>query len=127
MNLEEVMKYDNFVVLGNTIDKNKYACKIKNRLLDCGYNAVGVYKELESLNDVDFDIEVLDLCINHHLGIKFLKENKKPIKVVVIQPNAGSKEITDFLDDRGIPYIDGCLLVGCSLLNKHIKGRITNE
>ena len=127
MNLDKVMEYDNFVVLGNTLDPEKYACKIKERLLSCGYNAVGVYKELESLNDVDFDIDVLDLCINHHLGIKFLRENKKSIKVVVIQPNAGSKEITDFLDENKIPYLDGCLLVGCSLMNKHVKGRIADE
>ncbi len=127
MNLEEIMQYDNFVVLGNTIEPEKYACKIKNRLLDCGYTAVGVQKELESINDVDFDIDVLVLCINRNLGIEFLKENKKPIKAVVIQPNAGSREITDFLDENKIPWMDGCILVGCSLSNKHKKWRITNE
>lgn len=127
MDLEKVMKYDNFVVLGNTLDKTKYACKIKDRLKECGYNAVGVYKELESINAVDFEIDVLCLCINHHLGIKFLKENTKEIKVVVIQPNAGSKEITDFLVEKKIPYLDACLLVGCSLFNKHVKGRLNNE
>ncbi len=124
MDLKEIMQYDNFVMLGNTIDKNKYAYRIKHRLLDCGYNVASVYKELESINDVDFEIDVLCLCINHHLGIKFLQENTKPIKAVVIQPNAGSREITKYLTEHEIPFMDGCLLVGCSMYNKHKGGSV---
>ena len=63
------------------------------------------------------DIEVLDLCINPALGIKLLKENNKKIKIVVIQPGAESEEIIDFLNEKNIEFIEGCLLLGLSLYN----------
>ena len=86
MNLEKIMQYDNFVVVGNTINNEKYAYKIKHKLLENNYNVECVGKELKSINDVNFDIDVLDLCINPNLGINLLRENKKHIKAVVIQP-----------------------------------------
>ena len=61
------------------------------------------------------NIDVLDLCINPNLGINLLKENKKEIKVVVIQPGAESLDIINYLSNNNIPYIEGCLLVGLSL------------
>jgi predicted CoA-binding protein len=118
MELNEIMLLSNFVVLGNTILEDKYAYKIKKGLIDAGYNVRCVGKELESINDVDFEIDVLDLCIHPALGIKLLKENKKKIKIVVIQPGAESEEIYNFLNENNIQYIDACLLVGLRLYSK---------
>ncbi len=118
MELKEIMQHNNFVVVGNTILEDKYAYKIKQGLLEKGYNACGVYKELNSINDVPFDIDILDLCINPILGLKFLKENNKHIKCVVIQPGAESDEIKAFLTENKIDFIEGCLLVGLKLYPK---------
>ncbi len=115
MTLEQVMKLKNFVVVGNTINEEKYAYKIKQGLIEAGYNLECVGKELHSINDVNMEIEVLDLCINPALGLKLLQENKKEIKIVVIQPGAESEEIFELLKQNNIEYIEGCLLLGLSL------------
>lgn len=109
------MQFNNVVVVGNTIDIEKYAYKIKHALIEQGYQVASVGKELESINDVDFEIDVLDLCINPHLGIKLLRENRKQIKVVVIQPGASSDEIVNYLKEKEISFIDGCMLLGLKL------------
>lgn len=118
MELKDVMQLNNFVVVGNTILEEKYAYKIKQELLAAGYNVECVGKELSSINEVSFDIDVIDLCINPVLGLKLLKENQKQIKTVVIQPGAESMEIIDYLKDNNIDYLEGCLLVGLRLYKK---------
>ena len=118
MNLKEIMQFNNFVVVGDTINEEKYACKIKHELMNNHYNVESVGKELLSINDVSFDIDVLDLCIHPAKGIKLLEENNKLIKCVVIQPGAESEEIINYLKDNKIDYIEGCLLVGLKLYKK---------
>ena len=118
MNLKEIMQLDHFVVVGDTINPEKYAYRIKHELIDHGYEVKCVGKELTSINDVDFDIDCLDLCIHPAKGIQLLKENYKKMKVVVIQPGAESEEIITFLNENKIEYIEGCLLVGLRLYSK---------
>ena len=115
MDLKEIMKQNSFAVLGNTINEEKYAYKIKRGLLDRGYEVYSVGKELESLNDIDGDIDIIDLCTNPIKGLKLLKENKKDFKCIVIQPGASNDELIKYLDDNNLPYIEGCLLVGLKL------------
>lgn len=112
MDLEQIMKMKNFVVVGNTLVEEKYAYKIKSRLELNGYTTYGVDKELASINDVPGDIDVIDLCIHPVKGLKLLKECTKPFQCIVIQPGAESKEIFEFLDQKKWPYIEGCLLLG---------------
>lgn len=118
MDLREIMKYDTFVVVGDTLNEEKYAYKIKHELIDSNYNVYSVGKEMASLNDIDEEIDIIDLCINPPEGLKLLKENKKDFKCMVIQPGAGSDEIREFLDENNCCYIDGCLLVGIRLYPK---------
>ena len=115
MELKEIMQQKTFAVLGDTLNPDKYAFVIKNGLENKGYTAYGIGKELDSVNDIEGDIDVIDLCINPVKGLKLLKECKKDFKVVVIQPGAGSDELTAYMDEKGINYIDGCLLVGLAL------------
>lgn len=115
MDLKEVMQQRSFAVLGNTINEEKYAYKIKNGLQEKGYTVYPVGKELESLNDIKEDIDIIDLCIHPIKGLKLLKENKKPFKLIVIQPGASDEALIEYLDENEIPYINGCLLVGLSL------------
>lgn len=118
MELKDLMQKNNFVVLGNTIDNEKYATKIKNRLLENGYNAVGVSKELLSINETPYDIDVLVLCIHPSKTIQYLEECNKNIPAIVIQPGAESEEVYEYLQNKKIPYINGCVLVGLSLYKK---------
>lgn len=115
MELKDIMELKNFVVVGDTLNSEKYGYKIKHALLEKGYNVECVYKELKSINDVSFDIDCLDLVINPFKGIELLKKNKKKIKTVVIQPGAESEEIINFLKENNIDYLEGCLLVGLKL------------
>lgn len=120
MDLKEIMQYDNFVVAGDTLNEEKYAYKIKHELIDNGYKVYSVGKELKSLNDIEEEVDILDLCINPPAGLKLLKENKKKFKGVIIQPGAGSEEITKFLDENNYNYMNGCLLVGIRLYPKNV-------
>ncbi|MCI2062216.1 MAG: CoA-binding protein [Eubacteriaceae bacterium] len=115
MDLKEVMEQKVFAVAGNTLDKEKYACKIKDGLIKNGYTAYGVGKELDSFNDIDEDIDVIDLCINPVRGLELMKECKKDFKCIVIQPGAESDELKAYLDEKEMPYIESCILVGLSL------------
>lgn len=115
MDMKNILDFNNFVVVGDTLNVNKYAYKIKKELLNNNYNVCGVGKELASINEVGFDIDVLDLCINPSLGIKLLKENNKKIKIVVIQPGAQSDEIKTFLNENKICYVEDCLFAGLKL------------
>ncbi len=119
MELEEIMQQKTFVVVGDTVTDGKYACKIKNRLKGCGYEAYGVGRELSSINEVDCDIDVIDLCINPAKGLDLIKECQKPFKCVVIQPGAESAELCTYLRENKLPYIEDCLLVGMNLYSKN--------
>ena len=107
-----MMEYKNFAVVGNTITEGKYAKKIKDNLIHYGYNVYPVYKELKTLNDIEGDLDIIDLCINPVLGINILKDCKKNYKAVLIQPGAESDEIKDYLKSINKPYLEGCALVG---------------
>lgn len=113
MEIKELLAYKNFVVLGSTIKEEKPAYEIKNLLIDKGYNVRCVGKELQSINLVDFDIDVLVMSMNPGRSINFLKETQKEIKAVIIQPGAESEEIKAYLKLKNIPYVEDCIL--CAL------------
>lgn len=112
MTMKEIMSQKTFAVLGNTLDETKYAYKIKQGLLEHGYTVYAVGKELSSLNEIEEEIDIIDLCIHPVKGIKLLKECEKNFKCIVIQPGAESEEIIQYLQENNIPYIEGCLLIG---------------
>ncbi|MGM9972148.1 MAG: CoA-binding protein [Anaeroplasmataceae bacterium] len=109
MTLNEIMKNKNIVVIGNTLDEEKYAYKIKKALLEANYNVSSVGKELTSINEVIYDDFVIDLCIHPAKGLLLLKECKKNIKACVIQPGASSEEIKEYLEASNIPYVEDCM------------------
>jgi len=115
MDLKDIMDQKNFAVVGDTLNKEKYAYKIKTQLLEKGYQVFGVGKELASINDISEEIDVIDLCIHPVKGIKLLKECTKPFKCIVIQPGAESEEILLYLKENKMPYIEACILVGLKL------------
>lgn len=118
MDLREIMRQRSFAVAGDTENPQKYAAKIKQGLLEHGYTVHAVGKELASFNDIAGEIDIIDLCINPARGLALMRECKKPCKCVVIQPGAESDELLAFLDEKGQPYVQGCLLVGLSVYAK---------
>ena len=96
MNLQEIMQYSHFTVLGNTENPEKYAYKIKEELIQKGYTVACVDKQYKSINDVPFDIDVLDICMNPAKACKLI----------------------NLLSNKQIPYIEGCALVGLRLYAK---------
>lgn len=118
MDLKEVMQQNVFAVLGNTLDEEKYAYKIKHGLEEKGYTVYAVGKELQSLNDIPEEIDIIDLCIHPVKGLALLKTCKKPFKMIVVQPGAADEALYAYLDEHKLPYMDGCLLVGLSLYAK---------
>ncbi len=99
-------------MVGDTLNEGKYACKIKNRLIENGYTVYGVGKELSSLNEIGENVDIIDLCINPVKGLELIKECEKPFKCIVIQPGAESNELCTYLRENNLPYLENCLLVG---------------
>lgn len=116
MTLEQIMKCKKFLVIGSTENKEKYAYKIKESLMEKGYivNCVNKNNPISLIND---EVEIIDLCINPIIGLSILKEYKdlKKVKAVLIQPGAESEEIIEYLKEQNVDYLEGCALVGLAL------------
>lgn len=112
MELKEVMQQQSFVIVGDTLNEAKFACRIKHAMADRGYDVQCVGKELDSIDETEGAIDIIDLCIRPDRGLELLQSCGKPVKGVVLQPGAGSEEIRAYLTERQIPFLDGCLLVG---------------
>ena len=121
MDLETIMNYKVFAVVGNTLDSEKYAYKIKENLKYYGYKVYGVHKEYRDINSIEEEVEVIDLCINPILGLKYLKETNKDFKAVLIQPGAESDEIKEYLNSINKPFLEGCALVGLRRFKGELK------
>lgn len=115
MDLKEVMEQKTFAIAGDTLNNEKYAYEIKQKMIENGYTVFSVGKELSSFNEIPDEIDIIDLCIHPSKGLPLLKECKKTIKNIVIQPGAKSEELIQYLEENQIPYIESCLLVGLSL------------
>lgn len=111
MTMQEIMRKDSFVIVGDTLNEEKFAYKIKHAMLGRGYTVQAVGKELSSINDTVGDIDVIDLCIRADRGLALIKECKKPYKAIVIQPGASSEELESYLKENNIPYVNNCLLM----------------
>ena len=118
MDLPQIMKQQRFAVLGDTINEDKYAYKIKRAMMERGYTVYAVGKELASLNEIEGGVDVIDLCINPIKGLQLLRECNVPYKCIVIQPGAANDELLAYLNEQRIDYIDACLLVGLSLYTR---------
>ena len=115
MTLKEVMCQQNFAVVGDTLNEEKYAYRIKQGLSEHSYTVFCVGKELSSLNDIAEEIDIIDLCTNSTAGLELIRDCKKPFKCIVIQPGAESPELINYLRENELPFIEGCLLVGLSM------------
>ncbi len=118
MKASEFLNYMNWVVVGDVLNGEKYAHKIFKALEHNGYKVSGVNPKVtdgqayNNLEEVPYDIEILDLCINPRVGLEIVKKAKEVgIKNILIQPGAESEEILSSCRDNNINAIQGCALV----------------
>jgi len=114
----EFLEYKNWVVVGDVLNRLKYAYKILSSLKEADFNVVGLNPSInsdevyDSLKNIPYKIEVLNLCINPSKGIKILQEaHELKIDKVLMQPGAESPEIINYCKENGIQAIEGCTLV----------------
>lgn len=112
MNLKDIMDQKSFAIVGDTLNEEKFAYKIKHQMIKYNYDVHCVGKELASINDITQDIDVIDLCIHPVKGLKLMQECNKPFKCIVIQPGAANEALLSYLNEKQYPYIESCLLVG---------------
>lgn len=113
--LQEVFNEKVFVIVGNTTERVKTACKIKYGLTRRGYTTYGVGKELHSIDEVPEEIDILVLCVNPQWGLELMQSCRRSLKCVLIQPGAESPELIEYLEEQNIPYLESCLLAGFKL------------
>lgn len=117
MDIKELIKINNWVVIGDVGNESKYAYKILNKFKEKGYIVSGVHPKggneiYKSLNEVPYKINAIDLCINSKLGLEYLKEAKNlGIENVLIQPGAESEEILNYCKENNLNAIENCALV----------------
>ncbi|MGG7143537.1 CoA-binding protein [Clostridium nigeriense] len=117
MEISELIKVDNWVVIGDVSNTSKYAYKIINKFREKGYVVSGVHPKggnevYKSLKEVQYKINAIDLCINPKLGLEYLKEAKSlGIENILIQPGAQSEEILRYCKENNINAIENCALV----------------
>ena len=118
METKELFKFKNWVVIGSTTKKDKYAYKILNALKTSGFNSVGVSptdktgEAFKSLDLVPYKIDCIDLCINPTFGIEHIKKaHELGINKILIQPGAESLEILTYCEENNITAIQDCALV----------------
>ena len=118
MQVEEFFNYKNWVVIGDVLNKSKYASKILEALKSSNFNVTGINPRdtsgevYKNLRDIPYKIEIIDLCINPITGLKIMQEAAElGIDKVLIQPGAESQEILNYCAEKGIIAIEGCALV----------------
>ncbi|MFL0248112.1 CoA-binding protein [Candidatus Clostridium stratigraminis] len=125
MQAQELLNFKNWVVVGDVLNSSKYASRILSSLKNEGFNVEGInpgdttggiYK---SLKEVNYVIDVVDLCINPISGLKILEEIKDlGINKVLIQPGAESVDINEYCKNNEITAMEGCALVELSFYKR---------
>ena len=114
MTVNDALKEKNIIVAGDTGNPEKYAYHIKKALLENGYHVYEVNKSNPEISKVPEGFHILDLVVNPKRGLELLSSCTFVLSGVVIQPGAGSDEIRSYLEKKGIPYVDGCVLKALS-------------
>ncbi|GIM28942.1 CoA-binding protein [Clostridium polyendosporum] len=119
----DLMKFKNWVVVGDVTNPTKYAYRILSKFYSAGFNVSGVNPRAtkegtyKSLEQVAYKIDAIDLCINPRDGIDIVRQAKElEIKYILIQPGAESEEIFNFCRNNNIIAVEGCALVALNNL-----------
>ncbi|HIU64412.1 MAG TPA: CoA-binding protein [Candidatus Avacidaminococcus intestinavium] len=121
MSVEEALKKKVWAVVGANANKEKFGCKIYNRLKKEGYEVYPVNPGLEeidgakcyaSLADLPVKPDVVDIVVPAKIGVETVKEAaEQSIKVVWLQPGADKQEVVKAAEEVGLEVIKDCVLV----------------
>ena len=115
MDLSDVMKQRSFVVVGNTHDPKNMLIKSSKRCWRTNIKSMRLAANTNrSMKCPERSISLIYVFVR--IGDWNCSKNaKKPFRGVVIQPGASSEALLRYLEDKQIPYLQGCLLKGLQL------------
>ena len=109
-----------WAVVGATGNKDKFGCKIYNRLLKAGYEVYPVnpgladidgakcYAKLEDLPVVP---EVVNIVVPAKVAVEVVKEAaEKGVKTVWLQPGSDKPAVVQAAKEAGMRVVEACVL-----------------
>jgi predicted CoA-binding protein len=120
--VEDFLRQKNFAVIGSFRNESKYAFRILRRLKEKGYKVYPVNPHLdevdglrcyESLSDIPFPVDVVDIVTPPKVTEKILREcNDKGISRIWLQPGAQSQQAIEFCNRHNLKVIHNlCLML----------------
>lgn len=112
--LDQILKdkQAHICVLGDTLNPDKYAYKIKQGFVSRGYqNLYCIDKEITSLDLIPSAIDLIVLCMHPEKAYNLLSASKNQFKCALFQPGAHSEKLESLLQDNNTNCYQGCILV----------------
>ena len=118
--LEEAVQKKIWAVVGATNNKDKFGCKIYNRLVKAGYEVYPVNpgiteidgaKCYPSLAELPVTPEVVNVVVPTKIAVETVKAAaEKGTKIVWLQPGADKPEVVQAAKEAGLEVIQDCVL-----------------
>ena len=118
--LEEAVQKKIWAVVGATNNKEKFGCKIYNRLVKAGYEVYPVNPGLTeidgakcypSIEELPVIPEVVNVVVPPKIAVETVKAAaEKGTKIVWLQPGADKQEVVQAAQEAGIEVIKDCVL-----------------
>ncbi len=117
---EEMLKKDNWAVVGVSEKKDRWGYKIWKKLKEHNYKAYGVspnYEELEgekiysSVTEIPEKIDVLDMVVSPKIAMNILDEAKAAdIEYIFFQPGTYNDRVIEKAESLGLKYlVEDCI------------------
>lgn len=120
-NVKNLLKLQNWAVIGASNKEERYSYKIIQQLVKNGNNVIPIavkdttiqgIKAYKSLLDYEGDIDVVNFVVNPKIGLKVLDAViEKGIKHIWLQPGSESDELVKKAEENGIDVTKACVLV----------------
>ncbi len=118
--LEEAVQKKIWAVVGATNNKEKFGCKIYNRLVKAGYEVYPVNPGLTeidgakcypSIEELPVIPEVVNVVVPPKIAVETVKAAaEKGTKIVWLQPGADKQEVVQAAQEAGLEVIKDCVL-----------------
>ena len=118
--VENAIEKKVWAVVGATNNKDKFGCKIYNRLVKAGYEVYPVNpgiteingaKCYPSLEEVPVTPEVVNVVVPTKIAVETVKSAaEKGTKIVWLQPGADKPEVVQAAEEAGLEVIQDCVL-----------------
>lgn len=118
--LQDAIEKKIWAVVGATNNKEKFGCKIYNRLLKAGYEVYPVNpgiteiagaKCYPSVEELPVTPDVVNVVVPPKIAVETVKAAaEKGTKIVWLQPGADKPEVVQAAKDAGLEVIEDCVL-----------------